>query len=227
MNPETAYVRDPWLDRWLPLLREATNHAAHPVLELGCDTGIDTAWLLRQGFAVTATDIAIESLRRGRQVAPTAHHVQHDLRTPLPFANGTFGSVVASLCLHYFAWEATLAAVAEIRRCTAPGGLLLCRLNSTHDVNHGAAGHEKIEPNYYRVNDYYSECKRFFDCAAVETLFARGWQFLNLEELTNHRYEQPKVAWEAVLRATGQSPAATAISPGTRTGSPAATRPPQ
>ena len=39
--------------------------------------------LLRQGFAVTATDIAVEALRHGRQVAPAAQHVQHDLRTPL------------------------------------------------------------------------------------------------------------------------------------------------
>ena len=203
MDLESAYARDPWLDRWQPLLHDTTRNTVKAVLELGCDTGIDTAWLLRQGFAVAATDFAVESLRHGRQVAPAAHHVQHDLRTPLPFANGTFGAVVASLCLHYFAWEATLAAVAEIRRCTAAGGLLLCRLNSTRDVNHGAAGYEEIEPNYYRVNGYYSECKRFFDRAAVEAMFACGWLLLNLEELTNHRYEQPKVAWEAVLRATG------------------------
>jgi len=32
-------------------------------------------------------------------------------------------------------------------------------------------------------------------------LFARGWEFIHLEELTNHRYTQPKVAWEAVLKA--------------------------
>ena len=30
-------LADPWLDRWLPLLREAA--ATRPVLELGCDTG--------------------------------------------------------------------------------------------------------------------------------------------------------------------------------------------
>ena len=78
---------------------------------------------------------------------------------------------------------------------------MLCRLNSTADVHHGATGHEEIEPGYYRVNARYAECKRFFDQASVEALFARGWEVLNLQELTNHRYEQPKVAWEAALRA--------------------------
>ncbi len=196
-----SYADDPWLDRWRTLLREATHHAARPVLELGCDSGIDTCWLLEQGFADTAPDIAHNALLLGRQVAPAAGHVLHDLRTPMPFADGAFGAVIASLCLHYFPWQVTLDAVAGIRRVTAPGGVLLCRLNSTADVHHGATGHEEIEPGYYRVNARYAECKRFFDQASVEALFARGWEVLNLQELTNHRYEQPKVAWEAALRA--------------------------
>jgi SAM-dependent methyltransferase len=199
MPDAAACARDPWLDRWLPRLRDAA--AARPVLELGCDTGVDTAWLLRQGFAVTATDISADALAQSALNAPGALHVRHDLQQPMPFADATFGAVLASLCLHYFAWQATLDAVAQIRRCLAPGGLLLCRLNSTADVHHGATGFEEIEPNFYRVHARYSENKRFFDRAAVEALFAQGWEFINLEELTNHRYTQPKVAWEAVLKA--------------------------
>ena len=87
-------------------------------------------------------------------------------------------------------------------RCHLPTqGLARCWLNSTADVHHGATGFEEIEPHYYRVNGRYSENKRFFDHAAVQVLFARGWEFIHLEELTNHRYTQPKVAWEAVLKA--------------------------
>ena len=199
MNAAGVYARDPWLDRWLPLLRHAT--VASPVLELGCDTGIDTAWLLRQGFAVTATDISADALAQCARSAPGALRIRHDLQQPMPFADVTFGAVLASLCLHYFPWQVTLDVVAEVRRCIAPGGVLLCRLNSTADVHHGATGFEEIEPRYYRVNGRYGENKRFFDHTAVETLFAQGWEFIHLEELTNHRYAQPKVAWEAVLRA--------------------------
>lgn len=194
-----SYERDPWLDRWLALLQGAA--ATRPVLELGCDAGIDTAWLLRQGFAVTATDIAADALVQCARNAPGALCIRHDLQQPMPFADAAFGAVLASLCLHYFRSQATLDAVAEVRRCIAPGGVLLCRLNSTADVHHGATGFEEIEPHYYRVNGRYAQNKRFFDRAAVEALFARGWEFINIEELTNHRYTQPKVAWEAVLKA--------------------------
>ena len=77
-----------------------------------------------------------------------------------------------------------------------PGGVLLCRLNSTNDHEFGASGHAEIEPHYYMVD---GEPKRFFDRAAVERLFASGWRILGLEEHIIHRYDRPKSAWEAVL----------------------------
>ena len=194
-------LADPWLDRWLPLLRDAA--ATRPVLELGCDTGIDTAWLLDHGFAVTATDIASGALAACARRAPGAQLLVHDLREPMPFADGQFGAALASLCLHYFPWQVTQDAVAEILRCLTPGGVLLCRLNSTRDVFHGATGFEAIEPNYYRVNGRYGENKRFFDRPAVDALFGHAWQVLGVEEHTIHRYDQPKVVWEVILRKAG------------------------
>jgi SAM-dependent methyltransferase len=195
---------DRWMQRWLPLLREAAG--ARAVLELGCDTGGDTAWLLQQGLQVVAGDIALPALRQCALAAPRAQLLQLDLRQPLPFAGAAFGAVVASLCLHYFDWATTERAVAEIRRCLAPGGLLLCRLNSINDTLHGAGQGEEIEPHFWRVHGTYSECKRFFDRADVDRLFAAGWRVLNLEELANRRYAQPKVAWELVLRAAVDQP---------------------
>ena len=192
---------DRWMQRWLPQLRAAAGST--PVLELGCDTGGDTAWLLDQGFAVVAGDIAQAALRTCAGNAPAAHLLLLDLRQPLPFADGAFGAVIASLCLHYFDWATTERAVAEVQRCLRPGGLLLCRLNSTADVHHGAAGFAEIEPHYYRVHGRYAECKRFFDAADIRRLFGRGWAPLALAEHTIHRYEQPKVAWEVVLRRQG------------------------
>jgi SAM-dependent methyltransferase len=189
---------DPWLDRWLPLLREAA--AEGPMLELGCDTGRDTATLRRAGLAVVATDLSAEALRQCERNAPGAMVLQHDLRQPLPFADARFGVVLASLCLHYFDWAGTVRVAGDIRRCLRPGGVLLCRLNSTADVLHGATGHEEIEPHYYRVHGHYAECKRFFDRADIGRLFAGGWRLEACEERTIHRYADPKVAWEAVLR---------------------------
>ena len=108
----------------------------------------------------------------------------------------------ASLCLHYFDWATTVRAVAEVRRCLRPGGLLLARLNATGDVLHGAAGHEEIEPNFYRVHARYAETKRFFDEPDLDRLFTPDWSPVSRQLRTIHRYREPKVAWEIVLRRT-------------------------
>lgn len=192
---------DRWMQRWLPQLRAAAQ--GRPVLELGCDTGGDTAWLQQQGLATVAGDIALPALRQCAAAAPAARLLQLDLRAPLPFADAAFGAIVASLCLHYFDWATTVRAVAEVRRCLRPGGLLLCRLNSSADLLHGAGQGEQVEPNYYRAHGTYSELKRFFPRTDVERLFARGWERVSLEERTIRRYAQPKVAWEVVLRRQG------------------------
>ena len=81
--------------------------------------------------------------------------------------DAAFGLVLASLCLHYFDWRTTLAVVAESRRCLRTGGMLMCRINSLLDVNHGAQSGEEIEPHYYRAYGTYSDLKRFFDRADV------------------------------------------------------------
>ena len=108
---------------------------------------------------------------------------------------------MASLCLHYFDWRTTVAAVAQIRRCLAPGGLLLCRLNSVRDLLHGAGQGEEIEPGLFRQAAHYADLKRFFDRPDLDRLFdARQWSALSVQECTVLRYDRPKVAWELVLR---------------------------
>lgn len=190
---------DPWLEGWLPALREAPGPAR--VLELGCDTGQDTAWLAGRGFAVVATDLSFDALRACARRVPEASCVQHDLRRPLPFADRAFGVVIASLCLHYFDWATTVAAVGEVRRCLAPGGLFLCRVNSSRDVLHGAGQGEALEPGFYRQDAHYAATKRFFDAAMLDRLFLLGdWVERHRTEVSIHRYSQPKVAWELAFQ---------------------------
>lgn len=183
---------------WRARMQGAAGHG--PVLELGCDTGGDTAWLCEQGFDVVAGDIALAALRQCATAAPAARLLQFDLRRTLPFADGSFGVVLASLCLHYFDWATTERAVAEVHRCLAPGGLLLFRANSVHDVHHGAHDGVEIEPGLRRVHGTYSEEKRFFDRPQLERLFTpAAWTWESCREATIARYAAPKVAWELAL----------------------------
>jgi SAM-dependent methyltransferase len=189
---------DLWLESWLPDLRSATR--GQRVLELGCDTGQDTRWLVQHGLDVVATDVSPEALQACARSAPPAECLQHDLREPMPFPDASFGAVIASLCLHYFDWVTTARAVAEIRRCIAPGGLFLCRVNSERDYLHGAGQGEQIEPGFFRQDARYAASKRFFSAADLDRLFpGEHWRELGRREVTIHRYAQPKVAWELAL----------------------------
>jgi SAM-dependent methyltransferase len=185
---------DPWLQRWLPLLHERAGGA--PVLELGCGDGRDTFTLVAAGLDVVAVDLSPGAIATARARVPQATFHVGDLRSPFPVADGGFGIIVASLSLHYFPWKDTVTLVERIRGSLRAAGVLLCRLNSTSDHNHGAIGHPRIEHGYFLVD---GTPKRFFDRSAVEALFATGWRMVSVEENAIARYAQPKVVWDVVL----------------------------
>jgi SAM-dependent methyltransferase len=185
---------DRWLERWMPLV--AARGASRSILELGCGSGIDTATLAVAGHHVVAVDLSPDAIAQARARVPSCEFHCQDVRAPFPVAAHAVSVIVASLSLHYFPWDETLALVRRIRDALAPGGVLLCRLNSTNDRHHGAQGHPPIERNYYLVD---GEPKRFFDRADVGTLFATGWRVLHLEENIIDRYLHPKAAWEVVV----------------------------
>ena len=195
--PFSARPRDPWLDRWLPRLQERCADA--PVLEIGCGYGEDSATLCAAGLRLTAFDLDRNCVAVAQTRAPQATVFHHDTRAPLPCAPKSLGAVVASLSLHYFDWATTEAVVARIHAALKPGGLLLCRVNSTEDHHYGASGHPEIEPHYYRVDGID---KRFFDRADLERLFAQGWRVLDCAHGVTAKYAQPKAQWEIVLEKT-------------------------
>jgi SAM-dependent methyltransferase len=183
---------DQWLERWHGVL---DNARSGNVLELGCGGGRDTRYLVERGLRVIAGDFSKPALITCYQCAPSADIRQIDIRSPLPFVDGEFPIIIASLCLHYFSWLVTMKIMEEIKRCLKTGGFLLMRVNSTGDRHFGAVGHPEVEPDLYLVN---GELKRFFDREAVERL-ATGWKVHTIEELTIHRYDSPKVVWEIVV----------------------------
>ena len=187
-------LRDNWLERWLPLAVERAGSA--PVLEIGCGQGDDTATLAGANLRVLAFDLSAVAAGIAKVRVPSATVECRDVRDPFPEQARDLGVVVASLSLHYFAWDQTLALTERIRTVLRPGGVLLCRLNSTEDKNFGARGHPEIEPNYFMVD---GSPKRFFDEPSVRGLFGTGWRVLSLEHFTTRKYVRQKALWEAVV----------------------------
>jgi ubiquinone/menaquinone biosynthesis C-methylase UbiE len=103
--------------------------AGRRVLEVGCGSGILTAWLVRQGATVTAMDVSPAMLDMARKsVGERADLVVADLAKPLPFETGSFDLIAASLVLHYVRdWAAALR---ELRRVLVSRGAVVF---STHD----------------------------------------------------------------------------------------------
>jgi SAM-dependent methyltransferase len=184
---------DPWLERWRRLL---VSPRGASLLELGCGAGRDTLYLTSLGLKVIAGDYSQEALDLCRRAAPLADIRRIDLREPLPFPDGNFPAVLASLCLHFFPWSMTVAMMAEIRRCLSPGGILLLRVNSSRDIHRCEPAPPEIEPGLFLMK---GQLKRFFDRDALLRLLGAGWQIHECEELQVDRYGAAKYLWEVVL----------------------------
>lgn len=185
---------DSWLDRWLFLVQEKAGNV--PILELGCGTGRDTATLAKVGHRIVAIDLSSASIFAAKVRVPEAQFLCQNILDPFPINEQGTNVIVASLSLHYFTWDVTLALLGRIQRTLRPGGLLLCRFNSTDDHHFGASGHEMIEPNLYMVD---GQPKRFFDKVALISLFANGGKIKSTEALVIDRYAHPKSIWEVVV----------------------------
>lgn len=166
-----------------------------PILELGCGPGRDTRLLLQMANVI-AIDRNPQALAECAVLAPAAWRIRADIRSPFPFRTQTFSVVIASLSLHYFSWRRSTQIVDEISRCLHPSGLLIVRVNSVNDVNHGADSPHEIEANYLKVG---AKRKRFFDEESIRHLF-NNWRFESVREQEIIRFVKPKWVWEVILR---------------------------
>ncbi|MEU5265274.1 class I SAM-dependent methyltransferase [Amycolatopsis sp. NPDC021455] len=112
----------------------AGDVAGRRILDAGCGSGPLFAALREEGAVVTGIDQSPAMLELARQrLGEDADLRVADLADPLPFADGEFDDVVASLVLHYLRdWDPVLA---EVRRVLKPGGRLIASVNHPMMVN--------------------------------------------------------------------------------------------
>ncbi|MEV6028775.1 class I SAM-dependent methyltransferase [Streptomyces sp. NPDC052036] len=136
------------------MLALAGDVAGRRILDAGCGSGPLSAALRDRGAVVTGIDASagMLALARRRLGDDVALHVV-DLSDPLPFADGAFDDVVASLVLHYLQdWGPTLA---ELRRVLRPGGRLIA------SVDHPFVAYtiQDPRPDYFATTSYTFDWK--------------------------------------------------------------------
>ncbi|MFJ6347904.1 class I SAM-dependent methyltransferase [Streptomyces sp. NPDC054835] len=127
----------------------AGDVAGRRILDAGCGSGPLTAALRDRGAVVSGVDASAGMLALARRrLGADADLRVADLRDPLPFADGAFDDVVASLVLHYLEdWGPTLA---EFRRVLRPGGRLIA------SVDHPFVAYtiQEPRPDYFATTSY-------------------------------------------------------------------------
>ena len=134
------------------------------VIEVGCGTGRNTAWLAEHAASVLGLDLSEGMLARARALVPAEHvrFARHDVTQPWPVPAGSADAVVIVLVLeHVMSLELVLAQAA---RALAPGGtLFVCELHPTRQMRGGqahfgksAAGsaHESIRAYGHDLSEY-------------------------------------------------------------------------
>ncbi len=134
------------------MLALAGDVTGRRILDAGCGSGSLSAALRERGALVTGIDASAEMLALARRQLgdDVALHLA-DLRDSLPFGDGVFDDVVASLVLHYLEdWGPTLA---ELRRVLKPGGRLIA------SVDHPFVAYtiSYPRPDYFSTTSYTFE----------------------------------------------------------------------
>ncbi len=159
------------------------NEKAVHILELGGGQGRDTLFLARCGFQVTVLDYSksgVEAIKGKAQklgLSDSVTVVQHDVREPLPFPNGSFDACYSHMLYCMALTTTELEALsAEVRRVLKPGGLNIYTVRTTNDVHYGTGTHRGED--MYEVGGFIVH---FFSRDKIAHL-AKGYDIVAVDE---------------------------------------------
>ncbi len=180
---------DPWLQNYQEYFKDTCK-----ILDLGCGNGSNIPFLLTTGAEVTAIDSsqnAVSFVKKNWDIKTFVH----DIRNQLPFPNDYFDIILTDLSLHYFSEKETRSIVSDLYRVVIKNGILIGRVNSIHDHNHGAGIGKIIEPAFF---EYNGRRKRFFDREMIRSFFNDKLTLLQAKENSTNKYGKTKMLWEFI-----------------------------
>ncbi len=145
------------------LRQKLKDLSVETIVELGCGTGVNTAWLADRAESVVAIDFSDGMLEIARQRVPSddVHFLQHDINKPLPVDPAIADLVVITLVLEHI--EAIEPVFGEAARILKQGGeLVVCELHpfrqilgkQAHFDDAGTGEQVAIPAFHHDVGDY-------------------------------------------------------------------------
>lgn len=183
-------------DNWLDLFEKEIDSSTLPIIDLGCGEGNNVLYLTKKKKQVIPCDYSEVAISNINKRFPNVKAMCFDMTENLPFENNSAEIVIADLSLHYFTKETTIKILEEIKRVLVPNGILLFRVNSVKDVNHGAMQGKEVEHHLFENN---GNLKRFFDKEDFDTFFS-DWYTLYLNEEKMYRYTKEKIVWRGAMK---------------------------
>ena len=185
-------------DNWLNSFDEYIITCQTHIIDLGCGCGNDTLYLIEKNKKVIPCDYSKNAIENIKKNFPEVQDAKcFDMAKGLPFEDNFTDIIISDLSLHYFTEQVTFKILNEIKRVLKPNGLLLFRVNSIKDINHGAGKGKEFEPHLYETDD--GRYKRFFDEQDIKKFFFFFFS-LYLQEENMERYDLEKILWKGAMK---------------------------
>ena len=135
------------------------------IVEIGCGTGKNTAWLAELGASVRALDFSAGMLAKAREKvqAPNVTFVEADLTQPWPLEEDSAGLVVCNLVLEHI--EDLRFIFAQAARVLAENGLFfVCELHPFRQYQGTVANFQRAE-GAIQIDAYVHHISEFLNAA--------------------------------------------------------------
>jgi SAM-dependent methyltransferase len=132
------------------------------VLELGCGSGRDMAFMLSRGFDVFAVDASPMMLHQAMQLHPNAANRMKCLCLPdvLPYPDRSFDGAYALAVLMHLDREGIGKSIAEVKRILKPGGIFFMSIpSSRNDLNANGRDDKGRLFTALPLNDWVALCE--------------------------------------------------------------------